>query len=166
MSHFVAYVKWLFRHRNYCFAQFVDDFVLACDDLRFLVDSLPRLEKFLRGYLVLTMHKDKRYLQPVSHGVLFVGSFIKPGRLYLSNRTVARLKEHCEGYDKMVSGQCDTIDLQHIECTLNSYLGFCKRRRTYKFRKSLMSDNLYDNFYVKGHYESVRLKRKYRPITI
>ena len=166
MSFFVAYVKYLYRGRDFDMAQFVDDFVIVCSDLRFLVGSIPLMAAFLHDKLRLTMHRDKRYLQPVSHGVLFVGTFIKPGRLYLSNRTVGRMSERCEGYGKRLeTGDFDIFDLQRIEQVLNSYLGFCMRRRTYNFRQQYidrLGEVFWKYFHVKGHYQSIRLKREYR----
>ena len=168
MSYFVAYVQFLFRQKRYGVIQFVDDFIIICDDLVFLVASIPQIESFLQTRLHQTLHKDKRYLQPVSHGVLFVGTFIKPSRLYLSNRTLARFKEKCAGFGKMLAaGDVSEYDLLHIEQTINSYLGFCRRRRTYKFRQeflALLGTAFYHYFYVKGHYESIRTRRPYRPI--
>ncbi len=165
MSFFVAYVKFLFRRKNFGMAQFVDDFAIACDDLRFLVKSIPLLAAFLLK-LRLTMHEDKRYLQPVSHGILFVGTFIKPGRLYLSNRTLARFQERCEGYGrKLDEEECDVIQLQRIEQVLNSYFGFCTRRQTYGYRSALverLGTNFWKYFYARGSYSNVRLRRKYR----
>ena len=166
MSFFVSYVKYLYRGKNYGMAQFVDDFVIICDDLQFLVNSIPLLAGFLHDKLQLTMHKDKKYLQPVNHGVLFVGTFIKPGRKYLSNRTVGKMSEKCKGYGRrFASGEFDIYDLQHIEQVLNSYLGFCTRRKTYRFRRAYiesLGDTFWKHFYVKGHYQSVRLKKEYR----
>ena len=164
MSYFILYVLWLYRRKNYIVAQFVDDFVIVCDDLRFLVDSIPKIEAFLRDKLGLTLHRDKRYLQPVSHGVLFVGTYIKPGRLYLSNRTLARLKERCEGYGKMMAEkECDHLDLSRIEQVLNSYMGFCLRRETYQYRKDcieLLGPEFWIYFMVMGHYNTIRPKNK------
>ena len=166
MSYFIAFVIFLFRRHRYCLAQFVDDFVLVCDDKRFLIDSIPMLERFLDRSLHLRMHKDKRYLQPVTHGVLFVGTFIKPGRDYLSNRTLARMCERCEGFGRLFDGgDVSAFDLQHIEQVLNSYHGFCKDRRTLRFRKAYvgrMGENFWKYFYVRGSYRNVRLKRQYR----
>ena len=42
---------------------------------------------------------NKRYLQPASHGVLMVGTVIKNNRLYLANRTIARMKERINGFN-------------------------------------------------------------------
>ena len=165
MSHFVSYVQWLYRGRNYCFAQFVDDFLIVCDDLPFLVGSIARIEAFLKNKLLLSLHKDKRYIQPVSHGVKFVGSFIKPSRLYLSNRTVARLKDHCRGYGWLMDDELAGLDTQRIEQVINSYFGFTRRRRTYRFRKDcieLLGDNFWRYFYVVGRYESIKERKIYK----
>jgi len=166
MSSFIAYVKYVFRGKKWGMAQFVDDFAIVCDDLPFLVKSIPMLDKFLHEKLKLRMHKNKRYLQPVSHGILFVGTFIKPARNYLSNRTLGRMHDRCKGYGRMLDeGECDVVKLQRIEEVLNSYFGFCARRQTYNFRKTCiesLGDNFWKYFYVKGHYQSIRLKRAYR----
>ena len=165
MSFFISYVKYIFRGKKWGMAQFVDDFAIVCDDLPFLVKSVPKLEAFLIK-LRLALHKNKRYLQPVSHGILFVGTFIKPGRNYLSNRTLGRMIERCKGYGRMVNEESvDVTKLQRMEEVLNSYLGFCRNRKTYNFRKSCIAslgDNFWKYFYVKGRYESIRLKRQYR----
>ena len=174
MSFFVSYVQFVFRGKNFSMAQFVDDFVLICDDLRFLVDSIPRLEAFLRDKLLLMLHKDKRYLQPVSHGVMFVGTMIKPARLYLSNRTVSRMTEKCNGFRDYLNGvggndTPDLIALEHIEQVVNSYLGFTRRRQTYNLRTSViesMGGAFWRYFTMKGRYESIRLRRRYRMIHV
>lgn len=166
MSFFVAYIRFLFRRQNYCFAQFVDDFALGCDNLQFLVGSIPKIEYFLSHSLHLRLHKDKRYLQPVSHGILFVGAFIRPRRDYLSNRTVARFRERCHFFAEVLTEDgVSVVFLQHIEQVLNSYLGFCQRRQTYAIRKEYiesMGDNFWRYFIVRGHYDTVKLKREYK----
>lgn len=156
MSYFVSYVQWLYRDKNYCFAQFVDDFVIVCDDLRFLVDSIPKIDAFLNTKLRLSLHKNKRYLQPVSHGVKFVGAFIKPGRLYMSNRTAGRMVERCHGFAmKMSETELEDWDRENVMQTLNSYMGFTRRRRTYKIRQRAMDiigKDFWRYFYLQGSF--------------
>lgn len=168
MSYFVAYVQWLFRRNVFGMAQFVDDFALVCDDKDAIKRNIPKIEAFLESKLKLKMHRNKRYLQQVSHGVLFVGTFIKPNRLYLSGATLARMKQKMLGFSRMLDeGGFSEYTLVHIEQTLNSYLGFCRRRRTYRFRKKMidgLGSGFWKHFYVVGHYEKVRIKRKYRTI--
>jgi hypothetical protein len=164
------YAQYLFRGKTYVYYRFVDDFVVACRDKRFLLDMIPKMEGFLRDKLKLTLHKDKRYIQPVSHGLLFVGTFIKPGRVYMSNRTLARFAERCNGFRSLLEKEeVNILDLQRIECVINSYMGFCKGRRTYGRRKQFinsMGKAFWKYFTVGGHYQNIKIKRNYRFRTI
>ena len=66
-------------------------------------------------------------------------------------------------------GEADLMDCSRIEQVLNSYLGFCKGRQTYAFRRACiegMGSLFWKHFYVKGHFESVRAKRQYRGVEI
>lgn len=170
MSYFVTYVQFLFRRKNYCMAQFVDDFVIVCDDEKFILETIPKLEYFLTHTQRLKLHKDKRYFQPVSHGLLFVGTYIKPGRLYLSNRTRARFEERCNGFRSMMEKRdLNILDVKRMEQVINSYLGFCKGRQTYAFRREAiegMGPEFWKYFYVKGHFESIRARKEYREIKL
>lgn len=119
----------------------------------------------------LEMHQHKRYLQPVSHGLAFVGSYIKPKRVYLSNRTLARFEERAVGFSRIIYGDAEltVMDCKRIEQVINSYLGFCKGKKTYGKRKKIlgmMGKNFFKYFYIKGHYESIRAKAKYREIVL
>ena len=116
------------------------------------------------------MHVNKRYFQPVSHGLLFVGTYSKPLRLYLSNRTLARFKERCNGFRRLMEQrELTPLDCQRIEQVINSYLGFCKGRRTYRRRVEYvnsMGDEFWRYFIVRGHYNSIRARPQYRPIEL
>ena len=171
LSFFDMFVAFVFRHRNYAYARFVDDFVIACDDIGFLMKAIPRLEAFLRDVLLLELHKDKRYIQPVSHGVKFVGSFIKPHRTYLSNKTLGRMFERIHGFNSLIESkdELSALDCQRIEQVMNSYPGFCKPHRTYRLRRAAMEQGFgpefYRYFFIRNHHDSVRTRPKYRPIT-
>ena len=170
MSYFDEYVIHLFRGRNFAYDRFVDDWVVQCDDKRFLLDSIQRQEFFLDWALHLRMHPNKRYVQPVSHGVQFIGAYIKPNRIYLSNRTLARFMERAVGFARLMGKKPLTpIDCFRIEQVINSYLGFCKDKHTYNKRKEIVSRmgmKMYKYFYVRGRYSSIRTKREYRMLNI
>ena len=56
-------------------------------------------------------------------------------------------------------------DLERIEQVINSYLGFCVHHQSYQIRKENiinLGDNFWKYFYVKGHYESIRIRPDYR----
>ena len=167
LSFFDQFVIRRFNGRNFSYQRFVDDWVIICYDKRFLLDSVPLMETFLRDKLKLTMHKNKRYFQPVSHGLSFVGAYIKPGRTYLSSRTLARMQERAVGFREVITEKADIglLDCLRIEQVMNSYLGFCRCHQTFGFRKTAiehMGRDLYRRFYVRGHYETIRTKRQYR----
>lgn len=140
----------------------------AAANLKFIVTTLMMKSP---KKLKLEMHKHKRYLQPVSHGIAFVGCYIKPNRVYLSNRTLARFEERAVGFAKVIDGKDELtiLDCKRIEQVINSYLGFCKGKKTYKKRKEIlgmMGENFFKYFYIRGHYESIRAKEKYREIVL
>jgi len=169
MSFFDQYIIRVFSGRRYSYTRFVDDWTLICDDKAFLLQAIPKMEEFLRDKLQLTMHSDKRYLQPVSHGVSFVGTYIKPGRLYLSNRTWARFAERALGFRRLMDNkdELSTLDCKRIEQVINSYLGFCNGKKTYKKRKEIldmMGCRLYKYFFIRGHYGSIRARARYREL--
>ena len=170
MSSFDMYVLYLFRNQNFSYERFVDDFDIACDNYLFLLAAIPKLEAFL-AKMKLELHKDKRYLQPVDHGIALVGSYIKPGRIYLSNRTLARFEERAVGFSRLIDGEKELtiLDCKRIEQVVNSYLGFCKGKRTYKRRKEIlgmMGKNFFKYFCICGHYKSIRAKKKYRELAL
>lgn len=171
LSFFDMFVAFVFRGRNYAYARFVDDFVIVCDDEAFLLAAIPRLEAFLRDVLLLELHKDKRYIQPVTHGVKFVGSVIKPHRSYLSNKTLGRMFERVHGFNDLCEqkDELSVLDCARIEQVMNSYLGFCKPHRTYQLRckaLAMFGPAFYRYFYIRNHHDSIRTKMKYRPITV
>lgn len=56
-----------------------------------------------------------------------------------------------------------------IQTALNSYLGFTKGKRTYKRRKQLLQmlpTEFYKYFYIKGHYECIKTRKKYKPLKL
>lgn len=171
MSFFDQFVLYIFRGREHSYERFVDDWAVTCDDKSFLLQTIPKMETFLYRKLKLKMHKDKRYLQPVTHGMAFVGTYIKPNRLYLSNRTIARFRERAVGFRRLMEskGELTISDCRRIEQVINSYLGFCKNRHSYKIRvKILLSMGHFfsRHFYIRGHFDSIRAKQKYRELVL
>ena len=127
------------------YVRFVDDFIVVCKTK----DQVKRLwhyaNDFLREKLHITLHPDKIYIQDVKKGVKFVGSVIKPGRIYLSNRSVGGFtsmlhsldKVCCRVYLEMEKGfDCRFLlrDLEHYVCSTNSYMGFLIHTNSYHIR--------------------------------
>ena len=156
---------WLTGHgcqRHY--VRFVDDFVAVCPSKSLLKRFARDARVFLQSRLGLTLHRRKHHFQRASHGLRFVGAYAKNGRMYLANRTVARMTERVFGFNRMLERKrtVTLADLMRVEQVVNSYLGFCKGKRTYAIRKRALGQlghGFYKYFYIGGHYERIRLKR-------
>ena len=162
---FDIWLLFLMRGANFRIIRFVDDFLIICDDKGKILEVVPKLVMIVSHY-GLHIHKNKRYLQPVSHGVLFVGGYIKPRRTYVSSRTIGRFQERVFGFRKQLdeNKKLTYYDLERIEQVINSYLGFCVHHQSYQIRKENiinLGDNFWRYFYVRGHYESIRIRPKY-----
>ena len=162
---FDLWILFLLRGANFRIIRFVDDFLIICDDKGKILEVVPKLVMIVSHY-GLHIHKNKRYLQPVSHGVLFVGGYIKPRRTYVSSRTIGRFQDRVFGFRKQLdeNKKLTYYDLERIEQVINSYLGFCVHHQSYQIRKENiinLGDNFWKYFYVRGHYESIRIRPKY-----
>ena len=101
---------------------------------------------------------------------MFVGSYIMPEREYLSNRVLARFEERVHGFSAlMMQRPLNTMDCERIQSVINSYLGFCKGKRTYRRRKKILlqfPSVFYEYFYIDGHFERIKIKNKYKSYKI
>lgn len=163
---FDTWLLFLMRGANFRIIRFVDDFLIICDDKDKILQVIPKLVAVTSIYGI-HIHNDKKYLQPVSHGVLFVGGYIKPGRTYVSSRTIGRFQERVSGFRKQLDENKNLTyyDLERIEQVINSYLGFCVHHQSYQIRKEniiSLGNSFWKYFYVKGHYESIRIRPDYR----
>ena len=60
------------------YIRFVDDWAVVAQDKGFIIRLYKSAGEWLKTNLHLQLHTDKFYLQPVTHGVKFVGQVIKP----------------------------------------------------------------------------------------
>ena len=81
------------------------------------------------------------------------------------------MKERCEGFKRFMEekDELNALDCQRMEQVINSYLGFCKGRETYRFRRECidgMGSIFWKYFYVRGRYRCIRAKHRYRAISV
>lgn len=158
---------------SYCgaaYVRFVDDALIVANDKRFIVELRLKAMQWLKKHLKLTLHKDKFYLQPASHGVKFVGCVIKPGRTYTANRTmgnmamrIAKTNELCRQIVLHGPTRENLKLLKRQVISLNSYMGFCVHNCSYNLRKKIFSAVPY--FWkccnIQGRFSIVKVKHKY-----
>lgn len=141
--------------------RYVDDFYIVDKSKDRLVEVIPIIRKKLKEDFKLTLHPDKVYLQHYSKGIKFTGSVVKPGRIYVGNRTISSFKQlinrmnHFEGNITM---------LRSCVAGLNSYFGLMVHADSYALRRRIarmISPECWKYIYVSGHFDKFVLKKRY-----
>ena len=143
LSFFDEYIVSLCGELGAKYIRFVDDFVVvgkSKKDIKFLQH---KADEFLKEKLGITLHKDKVYIQDAKKGVKFLGSVIRPGRIYLSNQTVGnfvdlivKVEHLCHEIQKRTTGK-RLIMLESYVSATNSYLGFLIQTNSYAIRYNI-----------------------------
>lgn len=143
--------------------RYVDDIYAVHTDKAVLLAAVPKIRACLAKY-GLRLNEKKFYLQHYSKGVAFTGMVVKPGRTYISNRTYANAVTAVRRLNEAKT-QRQTL---HAVASVNSYLGLLRQCSEYGRRAklvSMMEPQAWQRVYVKGHYEVVCLRNKYKPKT-
>ena len=138
MSFLDKFVRDVFKGKNYAYTRSVDDFVIVCDDKAFLKRAIHGIEIYTEERLGLQCHSDKTYLQPVSHGVKFLGQIVYPHRRYTINRTIGRFVERVKQCVKECQGPMTDIRKGYWWQVLNSYFGFLTQTNEYRARGKIL----------------------------
>ena len=140
--------------------RYVDDFYIIDTDKPKLLAAVPRIRELLAKY-GLRLSPTKFYLQHYSKGVEFTGSVVKKTRIYTSNRTVKSFVMAVRRLNKAKT----LPEIRHAIDSLNSYLGCLRHCNEYNTRRKILQmiePEVFKYIYIKGHYEIVVLKKKYR----
>ena len=127
MNPFDQFVKRDILCRHY--GRYVDDSTMIDPDREWLLAQVPKLREFLADELGLELHMGKLHIQEIHRGVEFLGTFVKPYRDYVSNKTLERIK-----------GRVQQIDLRNGEAanrTICSYLGILNHTASYNLRREI-----------------------------
>ena len=150
------------------YGRYVDDFVLIHDNKEYLKSLIPVITDFLLSILKLTLHPKKIYLQHFSKGVKYLGTVIKPNRIYIASRTKGNFYDTITEWNKTIrkNKKLSKEELSQFQSSLNSYLGIMKHYKTYKIRKKILLKNLsgwvYNQVYISGGYSKLVAKIKYQ----
>lgn len=163
MNSFDHFVKHDLKIRYY--GRYVDDFVIVHHDKEFLKSLIPRLSNFLFSTLQLTLHPKKIYLQHYTKGVQFLGTIIKPNRVYIANRTKGNFYEAIIKQNVIARAhKPNAAEKAAFQSSMNSYLGIMKHYKTYRLRKKMIFNNIsgwwWNYAFLKGGLAKFVLKPK------
>ena len=136
------YIKYYLGIELY--GRYVDDFVMY-GPKEYLLSSTPKIREFAKIDLDIEISESKFYFQPYRHGVKFIGSMIKPGRIYCGNRVRGEL-------EKVINKIPPTENnVDTFISSVNSYLGLIRHYSSYNIRKELL-ENIPSgwNLYIKS----------------
>lgn len=145
------------------YGRYVDDFVIVHTDKQYLVSLQDKLRRFMKEKLHLTLHPKKVYLQHYSKGVKFIGAVVKPGRIYVGNRTKGNFYQKLHEFNRLAEEDPKYADkAEHFVSSINSYLGFMLHYSTYKIRHKMIWNNISDKWwpliYTYGDAKKISLK--------
>ena len=134
LDHFIKYDMGIKYYGRY-----VDDFVIIHPDKEYLKMIIPLLTSYLSTSLQLTLHPKKQYLQHYTKGVRFLGTVIKPNRIYIGNRTKGNFYMAIQKQNKVVENNIIQLgQLNQFLSSMNSYLGIMKHYKTYRLRMGML----------------------------
>ena len=167
MANFYASAFDDFVHRQGItdYVRFVDDFVVVMPRREDVVRLIPLFRDFLWKQLRIRLHPKKIYVQPVRHGLLYVGAYIQPGRTYIGSRTRGRWVDAVRHFNGLAADGRAPEHLEAFVSTMNSYLGLMRHHRSYNIRKRLLKElnaEWWRYVTIEGHVEKVRMKKPYR----
>lgn len=137
------------------FVRYVDDFVLLSNSKAKIIKARSQIEQFLQNTLAMTLHPKKQQIQPTSHGIPFVGYFIKPTGVTVRSNVVKAVKNKLYDFSKSTNS-CP----EELIVSLNSYYGHFRQARSFRLRRHLFQKHLpkklWPKFWIVGQYKYFR----------
>ena len=115
-----------------CYGRYVDDFYIIVNGERYrrMLKEVKVLEEFISEQLDGTLHPRKRYIQPVRHGMQFLGARVYPHAIVPSDRLQAKFRRTMKGFIKGHKGY-DSVQ---------SYIGLMKHMDSEEFIRSVFEE--------------------------
>lgn len=147
------------------YGRYVDDMLFmhrSKDYLQQVIDSVAcELHK-----IGLSLHPQKIKLKHYKYGVKFLGRYLLPGRIYLSNRCKKQVKnfqaKFCQDWENA------QVYVWQVINPINSYLGILSEHNTYRLKQEFVEklpQSLYYYYHLedKGSSCKLSLNKEYNP---
>lgn len=150
------FMKWMIEtgRGSLGFILFVDDFRVLVRDRDDAKNLVKEIKDWLADNLHVTLHPNKTTVQHCKKGSKMVGAVVKPGRIYISNRTRGRFVTKIRKFNIELAPEAMSLDraarrgdakaerelgkiLTKIRATVNSYLGMMSHYSSYNIRKRI-----------------------------
>ena len=148
------------------YGRYVDDFVIVHPDKDYLKSITNIIREYLKSQLKLDLHPNKIYLQHYSKGVKFLGTVIKPNRIYIANRTKGNFAHSIDAWNKIIreKHRLSMDEQDAFLSSINSYLGIMRHYKTYRMRKKMLREHMsayfWNAFFIGNNYLKLEKKRK------
>jgi len=140
------------------YLRYVDDVLILEENKNRLVNYIKPIQYFLENKLKLELKKNKTILQPIRHGIDFLGYFIKLNYSLVRQKIVKRLKKKLIFLAK--SDNVERKELKNILARINSYYGHFCHASSFNLRKHIYNKHLKEfknNFIPQEDYTSLKL---------
>lgn len=142
------------------YGRYVDDFYIVSDNKSTILEMINSIKEYLSQFKII-LHPNKINIQHYTKGLLFVGGYLKPNRMYTSNRTISNFIRLISGLNKY-----DTVlNTERVVSRINSYLGFLIHTSSYTIRRRLLNsldDHWYNQMYIRGDYRVIASYDEYK----
>jgi len=131
------------------YGRYVDDIVMVHEDKEYLKSIIPILRDYLAKEIYLEINQNKIYFQHFFKGVKFLGTVIKPYRIYIQNRVKGNFYQKIRYWNNFLAKKRIKFteeNLKQFLSSISSYLGIMKHYNTYKLRRKIIAENLLLNF--------------------
>lgn len=119
------------------YIRYMDDFLILHDDKREIHDMLNIVKEFLETELKLNLN-NKTSIRPVSLGIEFVGYRVWSAHIKLRKSSTMKMKKRLKYLQKQYSK--GKINLDRVNCTVQSYLGILKHCDSYALRNKVFNN--------------------------
>lgn len=155
---------------NGTYIRFVDDWIVVCPNKKDVIRLYNMAYQWLLDNLHVYLHTDKVYIQHSTKGVNFVGSIIRPGRIYTINRTVGAFIQKIVDSEllakRAITQRKVSLMLEFCKYVngINSYMGFLVHSSSYAIRRKVLHRCHYMPLCctLNSKYTIVRLKKNFK----
>lgn len=112
------------------YIRYADDFIILSANQEYLKQLIPKIAKFLKTNLDLSLHENKIVLKKYTQGIDFLGYIVLPHYILPRTKTKRRIFKKLK----------EKIGLENFNQSLQSYLGYLKHANAYKLTSKLKNE--------------------------